>query len=71
MDKTFEELDADFKSYSELTANEGRLRFSPGIKRNVKAFIQWTRDEIRLGRDPANTPFPVGRAAELIRRNSK
>ncbi len=28
--------------------------------------MQWTRDEIRLGRDPSLTPFPVAQVGELI-----
>jgi hypothetical protein len=68
MDKTFDELDSDFKSYSELTVAQGQIRLLPGTKRNVKAFIQWVRDERRLGRDPSNTPFPVAQAAALLRR---
>ena len=32
MDKTFEELDTEFKAYSELTQNQGQIRLLPGIK---------------------------------------
>ena len=45
MDKTWEELDTDFKSYTDLTHAQGQIRFLPGIKRNLKGFIQWVRDE--------------------------
>lgn len=68
MDKTFEELDADFKTYSDLTAAQGQIRLLPGVKSRIKAFVQWTRDELRMGRDPATTAFPVGNASTLIRR---
>ena len=53
MDKTWEELDTDFKSYTDLTQNQGQIRLLPGIKRNLKGFIQWVRDEFRLGRNPS------------------
>ena len=68
MDKTMEELDADFKTFSELTRAAGQIRLTPGTKRNIKAFVQWTRDKIRLGVDPATVAFPVGNAADFIRR---
>ena len=51
MDKTFVELDSDFKTYSALTQAQGQIRLLPVIKRNIKAFIQWVRDEQRLGRN--------------------
>ena len=68
MDKTFEELDQDFKSYSDLTQNQGQIRLVPGTKTRIRAFIQWVRDEVRYGRDPASIPFPAADAASLIRR---
>jgi hypothetical protein len=45
MDKSFTELDGEFKTYSDLTQNQGQIRLLPGTKRNIRAFIQWTRDE--------------------------
>ena len=68
LNKTYEELDADFKSFSELTQAQGQIRLLPGVKRNVRAFIQWVCDQTRLGLNPVNSPFPVVRAAALIRR---
>eukprot|EP00978_Attheya_sp_CCMP212_P011988 scaffold29703_cov31-Attheya_sp.AAC.1 len=68
MDKTFDEVDQDFKSYSSLTIAQGQIRLSPGIRTRIKAFIQWTRDELRLGRNPSNVPFPVQMTADYIRR---
>jgi hypothetical protein len=54
MDKSFTELDSEFKTYSDLTQNhltqnQGQIRLLPGTKRMIKAFIQWVRDERRLG----------------------
>jgi hypothetical protein len=68
MDKTHTDLDGDLKSYVALAANAGRITLGPGPKRNLKAFIQWTRDQIRTDNDPTALPFPVAEAASLIRR---
>jgi hypothetical protein len=40
MDKGFLEIDNEFKTYLDLTANQGQIRLLPGTKRNIKAFIQ-------------------------------
>ena len=71
MDMTFKELDEDFKTYSDLTVAQGRIRLCPRTRKNIKAFVQWTRDELRLGREPNLTPFPVERVSDLIRRYKK
>ena len=68
MDKTYEDLEQDFKSLSSLTIAQGQIRLEPRVKKRIKAFIQWTRDEVRLGRDASLTPFPVATTATLIRR---
>ena len=69
MDKTWVELDIGFKSYTDLTQAQGQIRLLPGVKRNLKGFIQWVRDEFRLGRNPENTIFSVGETPGLIRRH--
>jgi hypothetical protein len=43
MDKSFTELDSEFKTYSDLTQNQGQVRLLPGTKHMIKAFIQWVR----------------------------
>ena len=68
MDKSFEELDSDFKTFSELTANQGQIRLLPGVKLKIKSFVQWVRDEKRLGRDPKYTVYPVADVAVHMRR---
>jgi hypothetical protein len=68
LDITFKELDEHFKTYSDLTVAQGQIRVRPGTRKNIKAFVQWTRDEIRLGRDPSATPFPIELVSDLIRR---
>ena len=68
MDKTYIKLDDELKSYSTLTATHGHIRLTPGHKKNIKAFIQWTRDHIRLGIDPITVRFPVANASDFIKR---
>ena len=52
MDKEHKELDSDFKAYSDLTQNQGQIRITPGVKKIIKAFVQWARDEDCLVRNP-------------------
>ena len=68
MDKTYKDFDDDLKTFSTLTVAQGQIRLLPGVKKRIKAFIQSVRDQIRLGRDPANRVFPVADAASLMRR---
>ena len=44
MDKMYVKLYDDLKSYSTLTASHDKIRLTPGHKKNIKEFIQWTRD---------------------------
>ena len=68
MDKSHKDLGDDFKSFSTLTQVQGQIRLIPRVKKRIQAFVQWTRDEVRLGRDPHLTPFPVAMTSILIRR---
>ena len=68
MDKTSTELDEELKSYSSLTVTNGQIRLAPGVKRNIRAFIQWVRDKYRLGEDPTQVTFDVNTAAIYIKR---
>ena len=56
--KTNEEVKEDLKAYSTLTVAQGQIRLQPGVKRNLRAFIQWTKDRLCRSKDPAATPFP-------------
>jgi hypothetical protein len=69
LDISFKELDDHFKTYSDLTMAQGQIRFRPGTRKIIKAFVQWTCDELRLGRDPSLSPFPIDRVSDLIRRS--
>lgn len=68
IDKAASDLKDDFDAFSSLASNQGRIRLAPGVKKRVAAFVQWTKDEIRMDRDPATTPFPVNDVASLERR---
>ena len=39
-DKTFEEINSDLKTYSELGRLQGQIRLLPGVRRNLKAYVQ-------------------------------
>ena len=69
LDLTFKEMDDHWKTYSAFTIANGQIRVGPQVKNNVRAFIQWCRDEIRVGRNPADTPFPIADSADLLRRH--
>ena len=45
--KSITQLTSEFKTYTSLTVANGRIPLNPGIQNRIKAFIQWTRDEIR------------------------
>ena len=68
MDKSYEEIDSDLKSYAQLTAIQGQIRLQPGVKRGIKAFVQWTRDMIRTDLYPATVPIAAFDNATLMRR---
>ena len=67
MDKTYEDLDDNLKAYSTMTVANGHIRLNPSTKKLIKAFIQWSRDHIRLGHDTTLTAFPPGDSVELLR----
>jgi len=66
MDKTYDDLKSDFKSFSTLPAAQGQIRVRPGVKKRIKAFIQWVKDQVRLGINPALTAYPVATTANLV-----
>ena len=67
MDETVKELDNDLKSYSALAAANGQIRLNPGHKRNVKVFVQWDRDQYRLGIDLDLTLLPFKNFSKYIK----
>ena len=68
MDKIFNELEDNFKSYAALTVANGQIRLTPGTKRNVNAFIQWTIDRYCLGKNLTDMAYPVADSADQMRR---
>lgn len=66
--KTMEQLDSEWKTYASLTLANGKIALNPGIKNRIRAFVQWTRDEFRHGRDPAQTAYATGNEAQLLER---
>ena len=67
LDKTVEEVNSDIKQYATLTQSQGQIRITPGNRQLIQAFMQWSRDMIRTGREPSFVPFPVQDVAALIR----
>ena len=67
MDKTYVNLDHELNSYSILTAARSQIRPTPGHKKNIKEFVQWTRYQIRLGVDPITVIFPVANAPDFFK----
>ena len=70
MDKNRGGIDNDFKTFSSLTVAQGKICLLPGVKKHIKAFTQWVKDQIRLGRDPSLAVFPVAETAIIIRHST-
>ena len=50
-----------FNATSSLAAAHGQIKFHIQQRNNIRAFIQWTKDAIRTGQDPAMQEFsPTG-----------
>ena len=71
MEKDFNEIDADLKSFSILTVYQGQIRLQPGTKRSLKALVQWVGDMIRTDQNPTTAPPPILDTALLTRRYKK
>ena len=68
IDKTVKELGDDLKSHSTLLKSNGQICLNLGQRNNVKAFIQWTRDQYHWGLDATLTLFKVTNVAQYINR---
>ena len=68
-DMDYKSMTEDFKTMTNLTQNEGRIRFTVGVKRNLRGLLQWVKDEFRHGRDPTLTQFVLDSVENLIRKN--
>ena len=56
---SIDEVDDAMTAFTKLTVANGRIPMQPGVKRRVKAFVQWSRSMLRNGRDPTLVAFPV------------
>ena len=57
--QTHAELQDDWKTYASLTVAQGQIRVRVVVKKNIRAMVQWTKDQIRTGKDPSATPFTL------------
>lgn len=64
----YETIDAAFKTLAAMPPGNGQLLLTPIQINAIKAFTQWVREEMRLGRDPSTVLFPVGDLVLLIER---
>ena len=57
-----------FKAFFNLSAAEVRIRLLPAQKARIKAFLQWVKDQQRMGVDLSTGSFPVADTTKLMRR---
>ena len=63
----FDFLDQDIGICSSLVLVEGSIRFLPGIKRAIKAFLQRLRDCYRIGRTSPDDLFDDDKTTNITR----
>ncbi|CAJ1955419.1 unnamed protein product [Cylindrotheca closterium] len=68
MTKSIKQVNMDLATLASLTAVQGRIVSRPRAQDRIRAFVQWVRDEIRMGRNPAQHPFPAGDTSTLLQR---
>ena len=60
-----------FKATALLAAAHGQIKFQIQQRNNIRALVQWTKDAIRTGQDPAMQEFaPTGIANKLKKAES-
>ena len=64
-----EEINIKCKTLSSLNINQGQIGLTPSTKRNLKAFIEWTKGKLIVGENPQGEVFPVANAMNYIRRS--
>ena len=57
MNRTVDELEEDLKYYTVLVIILGEICQNPVTKRNARAFLQWSKDILRLIDDPVQVQF--------------
>ena len=68
MGKTVDELEEHFKHYSIITVKQWQIRLNPVTKNNIREFLKWTKDRMRLGEFPYQVQLTIADANELIQR---
>ena len=66
---TFQDIENECQTMSDLTVAQGQIRLTPSTKRNMKAFIEWAKSKLIIGENPEDEIFPVADAMEYIRRH--
>ena len=59
-----------FKTSALLPPASGQIKFSIIQRNNIKAFVQWTKDKIRTGQDPAMLHFQLIGISKILKRAS-
>ena len=67
-DKSNQDLVDSFKMLHSTPATQGGVKIKLKIQKHIKAFCQWTKDQLRTGLDPSETPFPTNMTRELMAR---
>ena len=67
-DKRVSELLDGFKVLHKTPVAQGGVKVPLRVQAKIKAFCQWTKDQLRTGLDPTAVPFPVLQSRELLAR---
>ena len=59
MDESHSDLELDFKMFSALASAQGQIHLLSGVKKRIKAFVQWMKDKVCLGHNLTSVPFPI------------
>ena len=57
-----------FKATASLAATNGQIKFQIQQGNNIRALVQWTKDAIRTGQDPAMQEFAPTGIAKILRK---
>ena len=66
-----EEMNDNFKSYSNLTVANGKITLNPLTKKRLHALVEWVTQLYRVGQDPYAQPFPVVDANMIIEKGKE
>ena len=57
-----------FKATASLAAAHGQIKLQIQHRNNIRAFVQWTKEAIRTGQDPAMQEFAPTGIASILRK---